>query len=329
MSAIERFVLGNDDLELALLSRGARVQSLVVRSGQGPVNVVLGHREPAAYETDPSFLGAVVGRFANRIAHGRFVLDGVTHDVPVDASGHALHGGPEGFHRQLWAGAQFAHEAASGVVFTHTSPDGFMGFPGTLDARVTYTITGPEVRVDLQAVTDRPTVVNLTQHAYFNLAGVGSDGGEGTGSVESHLLQVRASHYLPTDPGSIPLGYAAPVAGSPFDFRKAKPVGAQLHDDVEQLRQAGGYDHSLVLDDPSLDVVAARLLDPSSGRSLEVRTDAPVVHLYSGNHLPHPRQGLCLEAQRPPDAPNQPRFASTVLLPGQEFRSSTIWHFGG
>ncbi|CUR59280.1 putative Aldose 1-epimerase [metagenome] len=318
---VERFVLHSERVELSLLSWAATTQSLRVRTETGGSDeLMLGFPDLSSYLADQSFVGAVIGRYANRIAGGRFRLDGVEHRVPTGGAEHALHGGPDGFHRQVWSPRPFASAQGVGVEFSHVSPDGQMGFPGTLASRVTYTLAGSTVRIDFAATTDRPTVVNFTQHAYFNLAG--------QGTVEAHRLRVAASRYLPTDAGSIPLGRTDDVDGTPFDFRRARALGARLDHDDEQLRLAGGYDHSLLLDGPGLRRIAADLQDPASGRRLTVRTDAPAVHLYTGNHLPTRRSGVCLETQGLPNAPNQPGFPSTVLVPGQEFRSTTTWSVG-
>ncbi len=318
---VERLVLRSEQLELSLLTWGASTQSLVARGAAGDrVELMLGFPDLASYVADESFLGAAIGRYANRIARGRFRLDGVEHRVPTGGAEHALHGGPDGFHRQVWVPRTFVAEDCVGVEFSHVSPDGHMGFPGTLDCQVTYTLSGSTVRIDFAATTDRPTVVNFTQHAYFNLAG--------EGTIDSHRLRVAASRYLPTDPASIPLGRLDPVDGTPFDFRRARAVGARLDEADEQLSFAGGFDHSLLLDRPGLHRIAADLQDPSSGRRLTIRTDAPAVHVYSGNHLPTPRRGICLETQGLPNAPNQPGFPSTVLVPGQEFHSTTTWSVG-
>ncbi len=326
---VRRWTVDDGNMRLRLLEWGASIQSLQVAGH----DLVLGYDDVAGYERDQVFLGAVVGRYSNRIADGRFVLDGVEHRVAVGPGGHALHGGPEGFHRQVWRG----EEVPGGVCFALTSRDGDMGFPGTLDARVTYTLDGGGVRIEHRAVTDRPTVVSLTQHAYLNLAG--DRAGPHAGVVDDHLLELAASRYLPVDRSGIPLPGTASVAGTPFDFREAKPVGRDLGADDEQLRRAGGYDHAWLLDDPRLDVVAATLVEPSTGRSLRVRTDAPTVQFYDGHHLgagppgrggtPYrPRAGLCLETQRWPDGPNRPDLGPVVLRPGEEFRSTTVWELG-
>ena len=315
---VQRFVLRSERLELALLTWGASTQSLQLRSADGgAVELMLGFPDLASYLADETFVGATIGRYANRIARGRFRLDGVEHRVPTGGAEHALHGGPEGFHRQLWVPRPLVSAEGIGVEFSHVSPEGHMGFPGTLDCHVTYTLAGSTVRIDFAATTDRPTVVNFTQHAYFNLAG--------QGTVHTHRLRVAASRYLPTDSESIPLGRADPVEGTPFDFRRARAIGTRLDDADEQVSLAGGYDHSLLLDRPGLRRIAADLHEPMSGRRLTVRTDAPAVHVYSGNHLPRPRSGVCLETQGLPNAPNQPGFPSTVLVPGQEFHSTTTW----
>lgn len=315
---VERFVLRAGDLELAVLTLGATVQSLRVSDAEDrPSEVVLGYADPASYLAGTGFLGAVVGRYANRIAGGRFRLDGQQFAVPPNDGPNALHGGPDGFHRRLWRPRAFTGDGAACLELTLVSPDGDQGFPGRLEAVATYAVSGREVRLDLRATTDAPTVVNLTNHSYFNLAG----GGTGSGTVAGHELQIDGSHYLPVDGTLIPLGRPEPVEGTPFDFRAPKPVGAD---------RDGDFDHTWVLDEPGLDRVSARLRDPASGRVLEVLTDAPGLQFYSGTMLeaPHaPGAGLALETQWLPDSPNRPSYPSVVLRPGEEWRTTTVWRF--
>lgn len=331
---VERIELRNGDLTAAFLTFGATLQSLVSPDRHGRLDdVVLGFDGLEGYLAQDAFIGAVVGRYANRIAHGRFVLDGEEHVVPATDRGHALHGGPEGFHRQVWSARATESTDGPQVVFAHVSPHGHMGFPGTVEVSVGYTLMTDGLRVEYHARTDRPTVINPTQHAYFNLAGTTG------GTVEQHELEIFADAYLPVDEGGIPAGGPAPVAGTPFDFRRARPVGAHLRDADEQLVHALGYDHSWVLDGPAEDgglTPAARLRDPESGRVLEVSTDRPAVHFYSGNQLDgsllgkgdrtyRQSDGLCLETQTYPDSPNRPDFPSATLLPGQRFSSTTFF----
>src|SRR6185312_2380112 len=276
-----------------------------------------------------TYFGAIVGRYGNRIRGGKFTIDGHTYQVPQNNNGQALHGGPHGFDEKLWTGK----EIPGGVEFTLVSPDGDMGFPGTLTAHVRYTLVGAALHISYSATTDKPTVVNLTNHSYFNLSGAGS------GTILGEVLTINADKYTPVDKVLIPVGGAQPVAGTPFDFRKPTPIGQRIHDKNEQLQIAGGYDHNWVLNGANGTMkVAAKLYDPKSGRVLTVSTTQPGVQFYSGNFLdstykspagvPYAKNtGLCLETQHYPDSPNQPAFPSTLLKPGQTMHSETIFAF--
>lgn len=324
--------LHSPTLDVGVLSHGARLTSVRSPDRTGRVgDVLLGLADAAAYRSDRAYLGACVGRFANRIAGGRFVLDGVTHKIPTNEPGAALHGGDGGFDAVPW---EIAEHTGSSVTLRRTSPDGENGFPGTLDVTVVYAVEGGALSITHTAETDAPTVVNLTNHGYWNLAG--------GGSIEGHRLQIRASHYLPVDEHLIPTGEQAPVQDTPFDFGMPMPIGARLRAAHPQLRVARGYDHTFVLDGaPGPDglCAAARVHDPGSGRYLEVFTDQPGMQFYSGNFLDATivlRDGgparqcdaFCLETQAFPDSPNQPAFPSTVLRPGQQYRSRTLLRFG-
>jgi aldose 1-epimerase len=293
---------------------------------QGTVtDVALGYDDLDGYLGDSTYMGAVVGRYANRIAEGRFELDGVEHVLPQNHGTSTLHGGPQGFHTRLWSG----REVPGGVELTLTSEDGDMGFPGTLTASVTYVLDDDGLALTYGAVTDRPTIVNLTNHAYWNLAG--------GGTVEGHLLELPASRFVPVDDRLIPTGIA-PVEGTPMDFRTHQPIGSRLRAATDQLRHARGYDHAWVVDGAGLRR-AARVSDPSSGRVLEVLTDQPSVQFYSGNFLDgsvvgrggvayRQGDGLCLETQHLPDSPHRPDFPSTVLRPGERYAKRTALRFG-
>ncbi len=320
-----------------VLEYGGILRRLEVPDASGrAASVVLGLADLAAYRADTAYLGALVGRYANRIAHGRFTLDGRTHRVPANDRGHALHGGPDGFHRRLWRATPRPGPDAAALHLELRSPDGDMGFPGTLDVTAAYTLHRDGVlRLDLTARTDRATPVNLTHHAYFHL------GGAGRGDVLGHRLAVDADAYLPVDAGSIPLGPPAATAGTPFDFREARAVGERIDEDDAQLVAAGGYDHCFVLAPPPAPGAlrrAARLHDPRSGRRMEVWTTEPGLQLYTGNALDgslrgpdgkrHERRaGLCLETQHLPDAPNHPSYPDPVLRPGAVRRSTTEFRF--
>jgi aldose 1-epimerase len=296
-------------LEVRATNYGGIIASIRAPDRDGrPGNVVLGHDSLDGYAQGSQYVGAVIGRYANRIAHAGFTLDGTTYRLTANHGPHHLHGGRTGFDRVLWRAAPFAAGGTAGLTLTHTSPDGDEGYPGTLDVRVTYTVTDRrELVVDYRATTDRATPVNLTQHSYFNLAG--------SGDALDHLLRIDADAITPVDGELIPTGAVAPVAGTPFDFRSPTAIGARL---------GAGYDHNFVLNraGPGL-VHAARLEDPVSGRTLDVHTTEPGLQLYTGA-----RTGLCLETQHFPDSPNQPAFPSTILRPGAEYRSQTVFAFG-
>ena len=321
-----------------VLTFGGILHSLRVPDPAGRVDdVVLGLPAVEDYAADSPYFGALVGRYANRIDGGRFTLDGREHRIPVNDRGHALHGGPEGFHRRVWEGRPGAADDDSVSLDLHLhSPDGDMGFPGALDVTVTYRLDrAGTLAVDYRARTDRPTVVNLTSHSYFNLAGAGR------GDVLRHTLAVDAASYLPVTAEAIPLGPPAPTAGTPFDFTRAHPLGDRIAAEDAQLTGAGGYDHCWVLTPAAGgDRLrrAARLADPGSGRRMEVWTTEPGIQVYTGNALdgsfagadakPHERHAaVCLETQHFPDSPNRPEYPSTVLRPDGEFRSRTEFRF--
>ena len=303
-------------------------------------DVTLGFDTLAEYVSDSPYFGCIVGRCANRIAGGSFNLDGnvhrlATNNAPGGRPCH-LHGGRRGFDKAVWRAGPFAAAGEEGLRLRHRSPDGDEGYPGTLDITVTYTLSGDNaLRIDYEAVTDRATPVNLTNHAYFNLAGAGE------GDVLGHELTLAASRYTPVDAGLIPTGRLAPVAGTPLDFTAPHVLGARIDTAFEQLQLAAGYDHNFVLPapaNPGALVAAATVLDPVSGRRLRVATTEPGVQLYTGNFLagrlrgkegrlyPH-RGGFCLETQHFPDSPNQPGFPSVILRPGRTLRSTTVYRF--
>jgi aldose 1-epimerase len=338
---VERFELSNDRLTVGVLTYGATIQSLLVADRDGvPADVTLGFDDLAGYIGPHPYFGAVIGRFANRIAGGRFELEGEQHWLPVNRGPNCLHGGTEGFDRRMWTARPIEAPGAAAVELSLTSPDGDMGFPGTLEATVRYTLQGNDLTIAYAAVTDRTTVVNLTNHAYFNLAGAGA------GTIENHLLTLAASRYTPVDDDLIPTGELAAVEGTPMDFREAKPIGTHLRADDPQLVRAQGYDHNWVLDDAALDNadgggrrMAARAHDPGSGRVLEVLTDQPGLQFYSGNFLDgslvgkggrayRQGDGFCLETQHFPDSPNHEHFPTTVLHPGESYTTSTTFRFG-
>lgn len=334
---VEIFTLSNArGMEVRAMSYGATIVSIRVPDRNGRfADVALGFDSLAPYETISPYFGAVVGRYANRIARGRFTLDGRTYTLPLNNGPNSLHGGTVGFDKRAWAAEPFTHGDTVGVTFRYTSPDGEEGYPGTLHVRVTYALAPDDaLAIRYEATTDKPTVVNLAQHTYFNLAG------EGSGDVLRQVMTIHADRYTPIDSTLIPTGELASVAGTPFDFRTPTAIGARIGAPNVQLERAGGYDHNFVLNRTGSGLaLAARAEDPASGRTLEVWTTEPGLQFYTGNFLDgtiHGKDGhvyvhrgaFCLETQHFPDSPNHPAFPSTVLRPGGTFRSETVWRFG-
>ena len=292
-------------------------------------DVVLGFDSLTSYLTNPAYFGAIIGRYANRIANAEFILGGHKYRLARNNGENSLHGGPTGLHKRIWT----AREITNGIELAYHSPDGEEGFPGNLRVRVTYTVEKNDLKIDYSAETDPETVINLTSHCYFNLAG------HKAGSILGHELQIEADSFTPTDQNQIPTGELRSVAASPFDFTHPTSIGLRIDADDEQMRIGKGYDHNWVLRARSVEPsFAARLRDPQSGRVLEVLTTEPGIQFYSGNLLSgiagkggarYGRHGgLCLETQHFPDSPNKPQFPSTVLKPGQSFHSATIYRFG-
>ncbi len=319
--------------EVRITEYGGIVVSIRVPDRDGRLgHVALGYDRLEDYVSDNPFFGTITGRYANRIAGGRFELDGETWQLAQNDGDNALHGGVKGFDKVIWDGV--ALESGDGVAFTYVSPDGDEGYPGELTTTVTYRWADDNaLHIDYEARTDKPTVVNLTNHSYFNLA----DGGAGT--VLDHHLTVNAARYTPADSASIPTGEIVSVAGTPFDFREPQTLGARIADDQPQLISSGGYDVNFVLDAPGEGLaLAAVAYDPTTGRAMDVLTDQPGVQLYTGNHFDgrhvgidgarHQRHSaLCLETQHFPDSPNQPAFPSTVLRPGETYATTTVYRF--
>ncbi|MEV1063200.1 aldose epimerase family protein [Streptomyces sp. NPDC050263] len=309
---VHRWTLERAGTRVRVLSYGGIVQSVEVPDRDGhAANVVLGFADLDGYLTHPEpYLGALIGRYANRIAHARFPLDGVTYALEPNNAPNSLHGGSRGFDKRVWDVTPVEH----GLRLSRVSAHGEEGFPGRLEVSATYTLDASgALRFGYRAVTDAPTVVNLTNHSYFNL------GGPGTGSAGGHELRLAASRYTPVDADLIPTGEPAQVADGRFDFRTARKVGA-------------GYDHNFVLDKGVTDtpVEVAELHDPASGRVLTVATTEPGLQLYTADHLGEPfvpGEGVALETQAFPDSPNRPEFPSTVLRPGAEYRSETVYGF--
>jgi aldose 1-epimerase len=330
-------------MSVEITNYGGIVRSILVPDRAGRVeNVALGFSRLADYvenSTRPApggsgttYFGAAIGRYANRIANGKFTLDGHTYHLPKNNAPNTLHGGPDAFNTRVWDATTEKGKDFVALKLAYTDPDGYNGFPGTVETEVTYQLTDDnELRIDYRATTDEPTVINLTNHTYFNLAG------EGSGDVYDQLLKINADAYTPTDETLIPTGEISPVAGTPFDFRTMKPIGRDIRNDDEQLVLAHGYDHNFVLDGSGTRLVSVAE-DPGSGRVLLTYTDQPGVQFYTGNFLVgdlvgtggdtyRQSDGFTLETQHFPDSPNQPDFPSTVLKPGEEFTSTTIYGF--
>jgi aldose 1-epimerase len=340
VSGPDRFTLSNrHGLEIDFVARGGTITSIRAPDRHGRVaDVVPGFDSVDDYAGDTRYMGALIGRYANRIAKGRFSLDGNEYELSRNDGENQLHGGPCGFSSKTWRIAPFHTSGAQGAVLVLTSPAGDEGYPGTMCVRVRYALDDDNAfTVSYSAVADAPTVVNLTQHSYFNLAG------HDAGDVLGHELTIDATSITPVDDRLIPTGAVRDVRGTAFDFLNARVIGERIGDDDEQLHVGGGYDHNFVLNhtlDASRGVpaFAARLRDPVSGRALEIRTTEPGLQLYTGNAFDrgrpgkggcrYPRHGaIALETQHFPDSPNEPRFPTTVLRPGEEFFSTTVYRF--
>lgn len=335
-TAVELLTLTNGrGMDVRAMTYGGIILSLRTPDRTGHVDdVVLGYDRLDDYVTTSPYFGAIVGRYGNRIARGQFRLGGTTYRLATNNGPNHLHGGVRGFDKVVWAAEPFQHGDTVGVVLRHTSPDGDEGYPGTLTATVTYSLTDQgELIVDYSARTDKPTPVNLTQHSYFNLAG------DARRDILDHQLTLTADAFTPVDSTLIPLGTIAPVAGTPFDFRTPVAIGARIEQPDEQLRRGQGYDHNFVLNrgGPGL-VHAASVFEPTTGRVLDVFTTEPGLQFYSGNFLDgsitgkagrvyRHRYGFCLETQHFPDSPNHPNFPSTLLQPGATYRSRTVFRF--
>lgn len=358
---VTRYTLRNaQGVSVSFVSYGAVICEVRTPDRNGhTANIALGYGNLADYEklNGDTHFGALIGRYANRIAGGRFTLDGHTYSLPINDPPNTLHSGPKSFDSKLWTVTPVKTAHGAGAELTYVSPAGENGFPGTLSAHVTYTLSDDDVfRIEYRATTDAPTVVNLTNHTYFNLAG------EGSGSVERQTIEIAASRYTPTDAHSIPTGELASVAGTPLDLRAPTPIGERLRSSFQQMLYARGFDHNWVLDKSgnsaqagastastaSSDVersgapspqFAARATDPASGRVLDLYTTQPGLQFYTGNSLTgnapgtsgktyRQTDGFALEAEHFPDSPNQPTFPSTTLRPGDTYHEVTEWHFG-
>ncbi len=335
-TAVDLFALTNaKGVEVTITSYGATVVSLKTPGKDGKLgDVVLGLPSCDAYLKGSPFFGCIVGRYGNRVARGQFTLDGKTYTLAKNDGPNHLHGGVKGFDKVLWQAKPATAPDGVALQLDYTSADGEEGYPGTLKVTVVYTLTNAnELKISYTATTDKDTIVNLTNHSYFNLEG------EGTGDILGHQLLLYASRYTPVDPTLIPLGELAPVTGTPFDFTTPHAIGERIDANDEQIRRGRGYDHNFVIDGSAGTLrLAAKVYAPRSGRLMEVLTKEPGVQFYSGNFLDgtvvgksgkaYPRRsGLCLETQHFPDSPNQPFFPTTVLKPGETYRTETIYRF--
>ena len=337
---VTEYTLSNPNrMQVRVINFGGIITAVDVPDRQGAVrSVVLGFDNLHHYETRSTYFGCVAGRYANRIARGRFALDGKSYQLAVNDGPNHLHGGLQGFDKRVWEVVrEISEPGAEGIELHYLSPDGEENYPGSLDISMTYRLTAENaLRIDYRATTDTATIVNLTNHSYWNLAG------EGSGTIYDHVLQLNAEHYTPVDETAIPVGELAPVAGTPFDFRAPKAVGADIRSNHQQIQFGKGYDHNWVIQRPAPDdqslVQAAELSDPLSGRRMQVWTTEPGIQFYSGNFLNaenygpsrcayRQSDGLALETQHHPDSPNRPDFPSTALYPGGEYCSTTIYKF--
>lgn len=333
---INLYTLTNKNgMTVAITNYGGIVQSIKTPDRNGKLDdIVLGFETADGYLKEHPYFGALIGRYGNRIAKATFTLNGQVYKLAANDGPNHLHGGIRGFDKQLWSARESAEPASQRLELTYVSKDGEEGYPGTLSTTVVYTLTDEnELRIDYTATTDKDTVLNLTNHSYFNLAGQGSS------DILGHQIMIAADRFTPVDATLIPTGELKPVEGTPFDFRKATAIGARINAQDEQITRGRGYDHNFVLNRAGSDLaLAARVTEPTSGRVMEVLTTQPGVQFYTGNFLDGSlrgkggkvyghRSGLCLETQHFPDSPNRPEFPSTVLRPGEKYTSTTIYRF--
>ena len=329
---VELYTLRNARAEVRIMTYGGTIVSLKVPDRDGKLgDVVLGYNSLDGYLKSSPYFGCITGRYANRIARGKFSLNGRDYTLAKNNDENHLHGGVKGFDKVVWEAKEVKVKNGVGIELHYLSKDGEEGYPGNLAVTVVYTLTDDGVRIDYAATTDKPTVVNLTNHSYFNLAGVGS--------ILEHEMMINADRFTPVDATLIPTGELRSVKGTPFDFTKPTAIGARINQNDDQLTRGRGYDHNFVISggDGKLKL-AARVYEPTTGRVLETYTTEPGVQLYTGNFLDgsitgkggqvyQQRYGFCLETQHFPDSPNQPKFPSTVLKPGQKYTSTTIYKF--
>lgn len=332
-TTVESFTLTNaSGASVTAITYGGILTSIKVPDRDGKLDdVVLGHDSLEDYLKDGGYFGAIVGRYANRIGGAQFTIDGQTYTLAANIKPNSLHGGIKGFDKAVWKAEPIEAADGVGVKLSHTSPDGDEGYPGTLKVSVTYTFNNKnELTLDYEATTDKATVVNLTNHSYFNL------GGDGSGDVLATELMINADQYTPSDERLVPTGELANVEGTPLDFRTSTPIGARIDDPM--LKRSMGYDHNFVINRAEGIALAARAEDPKSGRTMEVLTTEPGVQLYTANHMRNNvgKSGhvynrfnaFCLETQHFPDSPNKPSFPTTTLRPGETFKSRTVYAFG-
>nr|WP_210240001.1 MULTISPECIES: aldose epimerase family protein [unclassified Mesorhizobium] len=334
--AVDLYTLTNDrGASVKFIAYGGIVTAINVPDRWGKLdNVVLGFKELADYESMNPYFGALIGRYGNRIGGAKFTLDGTQYQLAPNNGPNSLHGGTKGFDKVVWAVEPLSSVSGAAARLNYTSKDGEEGYPGTLTVQVVYSLTNDnELRIDYEATTDKPTVVNLTSHSYFNLAG------DGTGGIDDHILTINADRYTPVDATLIPTGQLASVTATPFDFRQGAPIGARIRSSDPQMAYGRGYDHNFVLNRSGGGLsLAARVYEPRSGRIMEISTTEPGVQFYSGNFLDstlvgaagqqyRQTDGFCLETQHFPDSPNKPSFPTTVLKPGETLKSTTIHKF--
>jgi aldose 1-epimerase len=332
-TAVDLYTFANPNgMRVGIITYGGAVVQLTAPDRTGKFSdVVIAMDDLAGMQKQTAFFGALIGRYGNRIGKAQFVLDGQTYKLPANNGPNTLHGGPEGFDKKVWNATPGSGPDGQTLTLTYVSKDGEMGFPGTLNAKVVYTLTGKnELKIDYTATTDKPTVVNLTNHSYFNLAG--------EGDILGHEVIINADRFTPVDDTLIPTGELKPVKGTPFDFTTATAIGARIGQDDQQLKFGKGYDHNWVLNRTGTDLSkAAEVHDPKSGRLMEVWTVEPGLQFYTGNFLDGSLKGkgrditqraaFCMETQHFPDSPNQPSFPSTTLRPGETYHTTTVYRF--
>ena len=319
------FLTTNNGFSVTVLNYGASLQSIKIPQGRSQVEVMVGYLRPDEYVADTSCMGAIAGRFCNRIAHGKYQRNGHTHQLTLNDGEHHLHGGEQGFNKRMWQVVERINGQSPGIKLAYFSADGEEGYPGNVNATAIYQILDDnKLLIDIEATSDKETPINLTGHGYFNL-------NRNNDSIENHHLQVRASHYLPIDDSCIPTGEIEPVGGSDFDFLQPVAVGQRLHSSDPQIARQSGLDHNFVLDDADGDSqLAATVFSPQTQITLNLYTNQPGLQVYTGNHLSgqfKPYQGICLEPQFFPDSPNHPQFPDCFLRPGQKYRHRIIYEF--